>query len=149
MAKAFLAEAGRLLDQQAEATVKDAVERYCAGELPYEDYQEIIQQVSNEEAKRGAAPGETAARNRVFDLAQRLLDQAREHARQLQLIEAQKQLEQEHQKAEQMLRDLQQKHTSELQQYVQQIKEDLTSIHEAVKKDLISTREAAIEQTRQ
>ncbi|RAQ94316.1 hypothetical protein [Thermogemmatispora tikiterensis] len=134
----FLTEAGRLLDQQAESMVKRAVERYCAGELSYEAYQEIIEQVSKQEAQQGAALGEMAARNRVFDLAQRLLDQAQEHARQLQLIEAKTQLEQERRKTEDLLSGLLQQYTDELQQCAQQIKNDLAS-----------TTEALIEQTRQ
>jgi hypothetical protein len=147
--RSFLAEAGHLLDRQAESTVKHAVERYGAGELSYEDYQALIEQVGREEAKRGAALAETFARNRVFELAQRFLDQAQEHARQLQLLEARKQLEQEQQKTERLLRDLMQQHTDELQRFAQQIKEDLTSTHEAARNDVLSTHQTLLEQTRQ
>ncbi len=147
--RSFLAEAGHLLDRQAESTAKHAVERYCAGELSYEAYQAILEQVSAEEAKRGAALGETSAHNRVFEVAQRFLDQAQEHARQLQLIEARKQLEQEQQKTEHLLRELMQQYTEELQRYAQQSKEDLISMHEQTKESLLSMHQTLLEQTRQ
>lgn len=55
LSRIFIEEAGRLLDQQAESTIKHGVELYCKGNISYEQYSELIEQVSRDEEARGAA----------------------------------------------------------------------------------------------
>jgi hypothetical protein len=98
LARVFIQEAGRLLNQEAESRVKHAVECHSKGELSYEEYMELIEQISCEEEARGATYGGTYARNRVFDFAQKVLDREKKRIYDLSLADARKQFEQEKQK---------------------------------------------------
>src|SRR6266851_7172961 len=67
LARMFNEEAAKLLDQKAESTIKHVVELYSRGEIPYERYMELIEEVSKEEEVQGASYGGEYARNRAFD----------------------------------------------------------------------------------
>lgn len=100
LARMFNEEAGKLLDQKAESTIKRAVELHSKGDISYEQYMEMIEEVSKEEEARGASYGGAYARNRAFEFAQKALDRAKEQAHALSLADAQKQYELEKQKEE-------------------------------------------------
>lgn len=124
----FLEEARKLLDQQAEQTIKHTVELYCAGEISYERYSELIEQISKEEEERGALQGGAYARNHVFDFAQKAVDREKERRHALALTEAQKKLEIERQKADQTLKTTIDQGLAEIaainRQYTQQYDEE-------------------------
>lgn len=146
--RVFLEEAGGLLDQQAEGKIKHAIELYTTNEIPYEHYLELIERVSNEEAVRGAAYGGEYARNRVFDFAQTILDQAKERAHQLALVEAKKQYEVEKQKTEQNIKEIMQQYTATLETIVQHYDGNLKMLIQQLKDELVHQQETTIEQTR-
>jgi hypothetical protein len=146
--RAFLKEAGRLLDQQAESTVKHAIELYTTKEISYEQYLEIIERVSNEEAVRGAAYGGEYARNRVFDFAQTILDQAKEQAHELALLEAKKQYEREKQKTEQSLKEVVQHYLAEMQTMTERHDAELKTITQEQKEELVLNQGEIIERTK-
>jgi hypothetical protein len=93
MSHMFLEEADKLLDQKAESTLKHAVERYLDGEISYEQYIEIVECTSQEEGERGAVYGRESARNKTFEKAQKLLDEAKKHDDELKLIKEKKEYE--------------------------------------------------------
>lgn len=124
----FIEEAGRLLDQKAEQIIKHTVELYCRGEITYERYCELIDQVSRDEEARGATLGGAYARNHVFDFAQKAFEQEKDRIHALTLAEAQKNYEVERQKADQVVKAAIQRGLAEIataaQQYVQQYEEE-------------------------
>jgi hypothetical protein len=119
----FLEETERLLDQQAESTIKHLVECYCQRDISYEEYSERVEQISKEEEVRGAALGAASARNHVFDFAQRVLDREKEQIATLTLAEAQKNYEVERQKADQVIKDAVQQGLAEIATATQQLDE--------------------------
>jgi uncharacterized membrane protein len=148
LARMFLQEAGRLLDQKAESAIYHAVERYSKGELPYERYIELIEQVSQDEAAKGAAYGAEYARNRVFDFAQKALDRVQEQAYALALTDAKKQYESEKQKTEQGIKDLMQHYEQTLRTMLEQQETDLTALTQQQKADLMQEHERIVERAK-
>jgi len=128
LARMFIEEAGRLLDQKAEQTIKHSVELYCKGEISYERYCECIDQVSREEEARGATQGGAYARNHVFDFAQKAFEQEKDRMHALALAEVRKNYEVERQKADQVVQAAIQQGLTEIatttQQYTQQYEEE-------------------------
>lgn len=128
LARMFIEETGKLLDQQAEQTIKHSVELYCKREITYERYCELLDQVSREEEVRGAAQGGAYARNHVFDFAQRAFEQEKDRIHALALAEVKKNVEVERQKADQVVKAAIQQGLAEIatttQQYAQQHEEE-------------------------
>jgi len=128
LARMFIEEAGRLLDQKAEQTIKHNVELYCKGEISYERYSELLDQVSREEEARGATQGGAYARNHVFDFAQKAFEQEKDRIHALALAEVKKNSEVERQKADQVVKAAIQQGLAEIattaQQYTQQHEEE-------------------------
>jgi hypothetical protein len=93
MSHMFLEEAGKLLDQKAESTLKHAVEQYMEGEISYEQYSDVVEYISKEEGERGAAYGRESARNQAFKKAQKLLDEAKKRNDELKLTKEKKEYE--------------------------------------------------------
>ena len=148
LARMFNEEAGRLLDQKAESLVKHTVEIYSKGEIPYERYIERIEQVSKEEAMRGAAYGEEYARNRVFDFAQKALDRAKDQVHALSLTDAKKQYEMEKQKSEQSIKEVAQHSIATLETLTQQRDAEFKTITQKQKEELLHDQESIIERTK-
>ncbi len=145
----FIAEAGRLLDQQAESAIKHVVELYVRGDIPYERYMEQIEEIGQQEATRGAAYGAEYARNRAFDFAQKVLDLTREQAYALALVEAQKQYEIERQKSEQQLTEAMQRALGALEITLQQYDADLKATAQEQKEGIIQDQEALVRSTKE
>ena len=128
LARMFIEETGRLLDQQAEQTIKHSVELYCKREISYERYCELLDQVSREEEVRGAAQGGAYARNHVFDFAQRAFEREKDRMHALALAEVKKNVEVERQKADQVVKAAIHQGLAEIatttQQYTQQHEEE-------------------------
>ncbi len=128
LARMFIEEAGRLLDQKAEQTIKHHVELYCKGEITYERYCELIDQISRDEEARGATQGGAYARNHVFAFAQKAFEQEKNRMHALALAEAKKNYEMERQKADQVVKAAIQQGLAEIatttQQYAQQYEEE-------------------------
>ena len=139
-ARMFVEEAGRLLDQQAESTIKHVVELYYKGDIPYERYSELIEQVSKEEEARGAALGAAYARNHVFDFAQRTLDREKEQIEALTLADAKKNHELERQKADQAIKEAVRQGLAEIitakQQFEEQKNQNTQTLQETVEQRL-------------
>lgn len=148
LAQMFLEEAGKLLDQKAESTVKHVVESYSNGEISYERYIELIEQVSKEEAARGASYGGDYACNRVFEFAQKALDRAKEQAYALSLADEKKQYEVEKQKAAQTIKDLVQQYVVTLETSMQQHDTQFEALTQKQKEDLIQNQESILEHTK-
>jgi hypothetical protein len=144
----FIEEAERLLDQKAESTIKHVVGLYSNGKISYEQYIELVEQVSEEEAKRGAAYGETYARNRVFDFAQQVLDRINEQAYDLALTDVKKQYEKEKQKADQIVKDFVQQYVTMLKTVTQQHDVELETLTQKQKEELTLNQESIIEHTK-
>lgn len=124
LARMFIEETGRLLDQQAEQTIKHSVELYCKREISYERYCELLDQVSREEEVRGATQGGAYARNHVFDFAQRAFEQEKDRMHTLALAEVKKNVEVERQKADQVVKAAIQQGLAEIATTTQQYEEE-------------------------
>jgi predicted negative regulator of RcsB-dependent stress response len=144
----FNEEAGKLLDQKTESTIKHAVELYGRGDISYERYMELIEEVSQEEEARGAAYGGAYARNSVFEFAQKALDRAKDQAYALSLTEAKKQYELERQKAEQSLKEVVQQYLAEVQTITQQYDAELKTITQGQKEEFVQNQGEVIERTK-
>ncbi len=147
-ARMFNEEAARLLDQKAESTIKHTVELYSRGDIPYEHYMELIEEVSREEEVRGANYGGEYARNRVFDFAQKALDRAKDQAYALSLADAKKQYELERQKTEQSLKEVVQQYLTDVQTITQQHDAELKIITQEQKDEIVQNQSEIIERTK-
>lgn len=63
------------------------------GEISYEQYLESVECTSQEEGERGAAYGRESARNKTFEKAQKLLDEAKKRDDELKLTKEKKEYE--------------------------------------------------------
>ncbi len=144
----FREEAERLLDQKAESVIKHAVEQHTCGDISYEQYMEVIEQVSKEEEGRGATYGASYARNRVFDFAQNALDRAKERQHTLALADARKQFEEEKQKTNQILKEAVREGLEEVKTATQQHNADLETIVQQKQEALIATLTPILDRTK-
>ncbi|MBO0781656.1 MAG: hypothetical protein J2P37_22775, partial [Ktedonobacteraceae bacterium] len=148
LARMFNEEAGRLLDQKAESTVKHVVELHSSGDITFERYIELIEEISREEETRGAAHGGEYARNRVFEFAQKALDRAKDRAHALQLSDAKRQYELEKRKTEQGLREVVQQGMVDVKTAVQQHDADLKATAHEQKAGLVQDQERLVAHTK-
>jgi hypothetical protein len=117
-------------------------------EISYEQYSEMIEEISQEEGKRGACYGEEYARNHVFEFAQKALDRAKDQAHALSLADAKKQYEIERQKTEQSLKNVVQQYLADVQTITQQHSEDLKTLTQEQKEDLTQNLEEITRHTK-
>jgi hypothetical protein len=144
----FLEEAEKLLDQKAESAVKHLVEQYHRGEISYERYSESVEDISQEEGKRGAAYGQEYARNKVFDLAQKELEKIKKREHDLSLADAKKEYEAEKRKTEQQIKEVIQQSLVAIEAAKQQHEASLGEVAKTQTEILHQDQQAIIETTK-
>jgi hypothetical protein len=148
LSRMFLEEAEKLLDQKAESAVKHLVEQYHRGEISYERYSESVEDISQEEGKRGAAYGQEYARNQVFDLAQKELEKIKKREHDLSLTDAKKQYEAEKRKTEQQIKEVVQQSLVAIEAAKQQHEASLGEVAKTQTQTLQQDQHAIVETTK-
>jgi hypothetical protein len=149
MSHMFLEEADKLLDQKAESTLKHAVERYMNGEISYEQYIEIVECASQEEGERGAAYGRESARNKTFEKAQKLLDEAKKRNDELKLTKEKKEYEAKRIEMVVHIREAEKSSLDAIESARTEAGEQVRALVEQQKDALLADHEAIEQQTEQ